>query len=132
MKKIGRGIGVILLIASIYGCPEAEMQSVAGEKEHIEVQAPTSLKLVIVPNGFRLTWMLSPQDPGIVTGYEIVRSDVASGPFDTVATVKKGVSEYIDTTASEEMIYFYKIRAKAGYIYSPYSAMVAGERMGRP
>jgi len=83
---------------------------------------------VIVPNGFKLTWRISPQDPGIVTGYEIVRSDRASGPFDIVATVKKEVFEYIDTTASKEIIYYYKVRARAGNIYSPFSNTVTGER----
>lgn len=128
MKKIGWCIGVIFLIASLYGYSGAEGKSVAGEEENIAAQAPTGLKLMIVPNGFKLSWKLSPDGPCTVTGYEIVRSDRASGPFDIVATVKKEVSEYIDTTASQEIIYFYKIRAKADNLYSPYSNMVAGER----
>lgn len=90
--------------------------------------APAALRLRIVQNGFQLTWQLSPQDPGPVTGYEIVRSDRFSGPYDTVATVGKGISQYHDATALREIIYFYKIRAIVGKGYSPFSNTVSGER----
>ena len=90
--------------------------------------APTNLKLMIVSKAFKLTWKPSPEDPGKVTGYEIVRSDLASGPFNTVAKVERGVSQYIDTTAAPEIIYYYKVRAMSGNIYSPYSNTVTGER----
>ncbi len=128
MKKTGWCMGVIFLLVSLCGYSGADEKSAARGEKDIAPGAPTALKLVIVPNGFKLTWRLSPQDPGIVTGYEIVRSDRASGPFDNVAAVNKEVSEYIDTTASKEIIYYYKVRAKAGNIYSPYSNTVTGER----
>ncbi len=128
MKKMGWCIGVIFLLVSLCGYSGADEKSAAGGEKDITLGAPTALKLVIVPNGFKLTWKLSPQDPGMVSGYEIVRSDRASGPFDTIGSVNKEVSEYIDTTASKEIIYYYKVRAKAGDIYSPYSNTVTGER----
>ncbi len=128
MKKIGWGIGLIFLLVSLCEYSVADEKSVAGAEKDITLGAPTALKLVIVPNGFKLTWKPSPQGPVIVAGYEIVRSDRASGPFDNVAAVNKEVSEYIDTTASKEIIYYYKVRAKAGNIYSPYSNTVTGER----
>ncbi len=121
-------MGVIFLLVSLCGYSGANGKSAAGGEKDITPGAPTALKLVIVPNGFKLTWKFSPQDPGMVTGYEIVRSDRASGPFDTVGSVNKGVSEYIDITASHEIIYYYKVRASAGNIYSPYSNTVTGER----
>jgi len=93
-------------------------------------EAPSALHLKIVGNGFQLTWALSPQDPGTVTGYEIVRSDRFTGPYDTVTTVGKGISQYHDTSASKEIIYFYKVRAITGKDYSPFSNTVAGERSG--
>ncbi len=126
MKRLGWWIGAILLLVSLCGNAGADDKS-AGEKDGTP-GAPAALRLVIVPNGFRLTWNLSPQDPGIVTGYEIVRSDRASGPFDTVASVNKQVSEYIDATAAKEVIYYYKVRARAGSGYSPDSNTVTGER----
>jgi hypothetical protein len=117
--------------------------SFAGEQKSVETNgqtvadtagvvagAPAALRLKIVQNGFHLSWTLSPQDPGTVTGYEVVRSDRFSGPYDPVATVTGGISQYIDATASPEIIYYYKVRAAAGKKYSPFSNTVAGERQG--
>ena len=122
MKKIALGIVVVFFLVFLYGHAGA-----MGQKR-VTPGAPMALKLMIVPDGFKLSWQPSPDDPGAVTGYEIVRSDLASGPFIEVATVKKGVSEYIDTTASREIIYYYKVRAVAETERSPYSNTVTGER----
>jgi hypothetical protein len=122
MKKIAFGVAIVFLVVSLAGVVGANRQKQAAPA------GPTGLKLVIVPDGFKLSWQPSPQDPGAVTGYEIVRSDFASGPFATVATVDKGVSEYADTTASREIIYYYKVRAVADSSYSQYSNTVTGER----
>ena len=122
MKKITLCIAVVFLLVSLCGI------AVAKSEKQAPLGAPENLKLVIVPNGFKLTWMPSAQDPGIVTGYEIVRADRASGPFAKVAMIGKGVSEYIDTTAAPEIIYYYKVRAMAGNVYSPDSNTVTGER----
>jgi hypothetical protein len=127
MKKIVCAV-IIFVLASLYACAGTHGKSARAEQKSMTPGAPATLKLVIVPNGFKLTWKLSPQDPGKVTGYEIVRSDRASGPFTKVATIDKGVSEYIDTTAAPEIIYYYKVRAIAGTEQSPYSNTVAGER----
>jgi len=96
------------------------------------VPAPTALHLKIAGNGFQLTWTLSPQDPDQVTGYEIVRADVFSGPYETVGKVEQGVSSFVDRTAKAEVIYFYKVRALAGNRQSPFSKEAAGEITGRP
>jgi hypothetical protein len=128
MKGIGLSIGIIFLLISLYGCAGANGKSVGAEQKSITLGAPTQLRLVIVPNGFKLSWKPSPEDPGVVTGYEIVRSDLASGPFTPVTKVDKGVFQHIDTTASPEIIYYYKVRAIAGAIYSPFSNTVTGER----
>ena len=136
MKGIALGtIGVILLLIYLYGCAgtngkfvEGVNKTRGGGQQDIALGSPIALKLMIVSNGFRLIWTPSPQDPGVITGYEIVRSDLASGPLTMVATVDKGVSQYIDTTASREIIYYYKVRAVAGTDYSTYSNTVTGER----
>jgi len=136
IKGIALGaIVVSFLLVSLYGCEGTDGKFVEGVSttgdtwaQSIALAAPTALRLMIVPNGFKLSWKPSPQDPGIVTGYEIVRSDLASGPFTKVATVDKGVFEYIDTTASPETIYYYKVSAVAGNVHSPYSNTVTGER----
>jgi len=127
MKKIA-SIVIIFILVSLYGYAGMNGKSASAEQKSISLGEPTALKLVIVPNGFKLSWKPSPEDPGTVTGYEIVRSDLASGPFTKVATVDKGVSEYIDTAASPEIIYYYKVRAVAGTVYSLYSNTVTGER----
>jgi len=122
MKKTIISIAIVFILAGFCGyAPATEQKSVA-------VGAPTALRLMIVPDGFKLSWNASPDDPGAVTGYEIVRADLASGPFITVGTVAGGVSEYVDTSASKEVIYYYKIRAMAGSAFSPDSNTVTGER----
>jgi len=127
--------GFILLLVYLCGCAGASGKSVeaidkpdSAWQKSITIGAPTLLKLVIVPNGFKLNWKPSPDDPGKVSGYEIVRAEFASGPFSKVAVVDKGPSQYIDATASPEIIYYYKVRAVAGTVFSPYSNTVTGER----
>ena len=90
--------------------------------------APSSLALKIEGKGFLLTWKASPDDPGNVTGYEIERAIVASGPFKTIARVKKDVLKYHDLKAKPENIYYYKVRAVAGSEFSPYTSDVSGKR----
>lgn len=104
----------------------------AQEETFAQPQAPTGLAAGIVPEGFLLSWNPSPQDPGGVTGYEIVRANVFSGPYETVGTVDRGVFTFVDKTAKPENIYFYKVRAIAGDRYSPYSREAAGEIPGTP
>ena len=94
---------------------------------------PSGLRLIIEGKGFLLTWNASPDDPGMVTGYEIDRAEVASGPFETVGKVEAGVLKYKDGKAKQENIYYYKVRAvshKAAKAYSPYSNTVTGELAG--
>lgn len=121
MKKIVLGVAIVFLVASpcAYAGATGHKSAAPG--------APSALKLVIVPDGFKLTWN-PPANQADVTGYEIVRANLASGPFITVAKVDKGVSEYVDTTAAPENIYYYKVRAMAGTEESPYSNTVTGER----
>lgn len=133
MKLIPVFFAIMLSTVSIYSVSFADVQSSRENRPPSEETAtvpgaPTGLHLRIVPNGFHLAWTLSPQDPGIVTGYEIVRADRFSGPYDSVATVGKGISQYVDETASQEIIYFYKVRAVAEKVFSPYSNTVTGER----
>lgn len=99
----------------------------AGEN-FANIGSPSSLRLRIVAQGFQLDWTSSPDDPGKVTGYEIVRADRFSGPYDPVATIRRGMTQYIDTTAAHEVIFFYKVRAVAGGNYSDFTNTVTGER----
>jgi hypothetical protein len=122
MKKLVMGIAIVFLVVSLGGAAVAEGQKQAA------LGAPTNLKLVIVPNGFKLSWKPGTGDTGIVKGYEILRANMASGPFTTVAEVEQEVTEFVDTTAAPENIYYYKVRAMAGKEQSAYSNTVTGER----
>jgi len=110
----------------------AQASKPVTEQAGAMVQAPSALHLKIAGNGFQLDWTLSPQDPGTVTGYEIVRSPIFSGPYETVGKVEQGVSSFVDRTAQPEVVYFYKVRALTGSQPSPFSKEAAGEVMGRP
>jgi len=90
--------------------------------------APTNLAVATSINGLYLTWAASPQDPGCVTTYEIYRATSAGGVGSTIGTVNVGTVKYNDTTATAGTTYYYKIRAKAGSEYSPYTNEVSGKR----
>ena len=112
--------------------PRVQAGETVSEQVGATVQAPSALHLKIAGKGFQLTWTLSPQDPGTVTGYEIVRADVFSGPYETVGKVGQGVSSFVDRSAKAEVVYFYKVRALTGSQPSTFSKEAAGEVMGRP
>lgn len=122
------GILVISTASFADGKPDQNEMPAAAEGTGTIAGAPAALRLRIVTNGFQLEWALSPDDPARVTGYEIVRADRFSGPYDTVASVPRGISTFIDTTALPEIIYFYKVRAIAGKGHSLFSNTVTGER----
>jgi hypothetical protein len=63
-----------------------------------------------------------------VPGYEIARAATSGGVYSTVATVDKGVVKYNDATANAGTTYYYKVRAKAGDEYSPFTPEVSGKR----
>jgi len=124
---------VSICIVGLSGTPlQAQEMKTMTEQAGATAQAPSALHLVIDGNGFQLTWGLSPQDPGTVTGYEIVRSAFFSGPYETVGKVEHGVSSFVDRTANPEVVYFYKVRALTGGEPSPFSKEAAGEVMKKP
>ena len=127
-------LGAVLISAVCFAAehPEQRKEPAAADETGAAVGAPTALRLRIVQNGFQLNWAPSPHDPGAVTGYEIVRADVFSGPYETVGKVDKGIFSFVDRTAKPEIIYFYKVRALAGDMYSPFSREAAGEIPGTP
>ncbi len=129
---------VAVIICFCSACAHEEQDRAKGAATGAEqaisasLQAPTGLALRIVPEGFLLSWSPSPQDPGVVTGYELVRATYFSGPYEAVGTVGKGVSSFVDRTIKPEAIYFYKVRAIAGGQYSPFSNEASGESPGKP
>jgi hypothetical protein len=99
----------------------------AADQHGVGPGAPTKLTLDVVSSKFYLEWKLSPQDPGTVTGYEIMRATDYRGPYHKIATVNKGIWRYEDSSVSPQVIYFYKVRAVAGDRYSPYSNVAVAD-----
>ena len=127
-------MGVVMMstFCVVAGYPEQGKEPAGGAETGAVVGAPSEMRLKIVQDGFLLTWTLSPQDPGVVAGYEIVRANVFSGPYETVGKVDKGISSFVDRTAKPEAIYFYKVRALPISLRSPFSREAAGEIPGKP
>lgn len=90
--------------------------------------APTNLKVAPSTTGLILTWKASLQDPGCVSGYEIVRSETSGGPYTTLATLSKGIIKYEDTAVEAGKVYYYKVRAMFGGAYSEYSNETSGSK----
>jgi hypothetical protein len=90
--------------------------------------APSELTVQPSIDGLYLTWGASPQDPGCVDGYEVERSTSAGGIYTSVKTTDPGVLKFNDTGALPGSTYFYKVRAKSGSTYSPYTAEMSGTR----
>jgi hypothetical protein len=91
---------------------------------------PVDLKAAVSGKGVRLIWKAPPENPELVTGYEIARASLASGPFKALATVGPDVQVFLDTGAKPEVIYFYKIRAVGKESDSPFSKLVSAEISG--
>jgi hypothetical protein len=125
MRRNGWKIGAVLVLILFM----MTVSNVMSQQADV-IKPPTALKLAVSEKGILLTWGASTDDPGVVTGYEIARAELASGPFKTVAKVKKGAVKYLDKKAKKEIIYYYRVRAVAGNKYSEWSNTVSGERAG--
>lgn len=90
--------------------------------------APTNFTVTASTTGLYLAWKASPQDPGCVSGYEISRSTSSGSAFAVLTTVANGVLNYNDTIAEVGTTYYYKLRAKSGTDFSPYTAEASGKR----
>jgi hypothetical protein len=57
-------------------------------------------------------WEIPPEHEDMegVTGYTVLRSEKADGPFEEVGTVETGVSTFIDTAVRNKKKYYYRIR----------------------
>lgn len=60
-----------------------------------------------------IEWQVSPDDKtgGIVTGYEILRTESVDGEYTKVADSPQGTNSYVDSSPENKKEYFYKIRA---------------------
>jgi len=97
----------------------AEIKSIPGP--------PSDLVLDVLAGALFLRWKLSPDDPGTVSGYQILRATDYWGTYVSIAKVEKGVSHYEDKTVSPKAIYYYRVRAIAGSLYSVFSNTAVGD-----
>jgi len=119
-----KGIVISALVMILLAATSVLSEQVPGPKP------PEGLKLSISEKGVLLTWQASADDSGKVTGYEIARAELASGPFKTIGKVDKGMLKYTDKKAKKEIIYYYKVRATVRGGHSDWSNAVTGERAG--
>lgn len=93
-----------------------------------EPGAPSDLKVAAQENRLVLSWKASPDDPPLVTEYEIERAEAAAGPYELVGKVRAGVVNYREE-AKPGMTHYYRVRSYSGKCaknYSPYSNVATG------
>jgi len=76
--------------------------------EFVAPNVPANLVAAANISSIQLTWTSSTSTD--VAGYNIYRSESASGPFNTIARKVTGTS-FIDNSANEGVQYYYKIKA---------------------
>lgn len=89
-------------------------------------QPPTEVRAVDSPNdaggSITLTWTKSADDgngENDVIGYEIFRSTLRDSGYEPIATVILGTTSYEDTSAEDDVAYYYRVAAQDGEFSSP-------------
>jgi hypothetical protein len=98
--------------------------------------SPTEVKAIDSPSdhgeSITVTWVMSHDDvpaTGKVTGYAIMRCETPDGAFEQVSTAPAQSEEYLDTSVSEQVKYYYRVGAICGALVSLSS--VAGPIVAR-
>jgi hypothetical protein len=74
--------------------------------------APINLTATeVTVNGVKVEWEGSLQDPGCVTGYQLLRSDSEVGTYTVVTEIFKGNQSGKDTSVEAGKTYYYQIKA---------------------
>lgn len=63
------------------------------------------------------------------TGYQVWRSTSANGTYSLITTTAANVTTYADNGLTQNTVYFYKVRAAAGALFSAYSNTASGGTM---
>lgn len=63
------------------------------------------------------------------TGYQVWRATSASGTYSLVTTLGANITTYADNNLTQNTVYFYKVRAAAGALFSAYSNVASGGTM---
>jgi hypothetical protein len=70
----------------------------------------------------RVSWMVSPDDPGRVTGYRVERATGDAEAFEPMGRVGAGTTSYIDATVVDGRCHRYRVVAGDGTIDAPSDA----------
>ncbi|OGC87949.1 MAG: hypothetical protein A2142_07575 [candidate division Zixibacteria bacterium RBG_16_48_11] len=101
MRKLLASFFLALLFAPIF----AQIPAPANEVKAYDTPDDAG-------NSITVEWQVSPDDKdGIVTGYEILRSESLEGEYAKVGDAPRGTNSYIDSGPKNQQDYFYKIRA---------------------
>lgn len=74
--------------------------------------APINLAVTDISiNSITVKWEVSLQDPGCVTGYQLLRSDTQDGAYVVVAEILKGNHNGKDTSVEVGKTYYYRVKA---------------------
>jgi fibronectin type 3 domain-containing protein/glucose/arabinose dehydrogenase len=74
---------------------------------------PSNVAATTAPGGIKVSWTNSPE--ATATGYDIYRSESATGTFVKVNNAPVAASEFLDTTAPASATSYYKISAADNY-----------------
>ena len=115
--------GAIVALAAI-----AVVASPAHAQHASDPTAPHSLEAQSVTGGIALNWSAPTEDPGSVTGYEILRRRPgidAVGSFHSIeSTIGGSSTTYTDTTTEAGNSYTYRVKALRGAAKSAWSNYV--------
>lgn len=93
---------------------------------NIGPDAPINISLKALSiDAVELKWERSLQDPGCVTGYQVLRSDTPDGEVTVVANPVKGSEVAIDASVEAGKTYYYSVKALSGINDSEPSSTVS-------
>ncbi len=108
LEIASNGLDVVQQAPSSSTSQQWRLLPVGTAIEFVAPSAPSSLVATARPESVRLSWAASPEAD--VAGYNILRADVAGGPYNTIAR-KVNATAFVDNTATIARQYFYKVQA---------------------
>lgn len=87
--------------------------------------SPTNFLATPTPEGTKMKWRTSLDDPGCVSGYAIERATLAEGPFTVIHTADKGIEKYTDPNVEPDTTYYYRIQALSIVEGSEYTPVIS-------
>ncbi|MBE0597968.1 MAG: fibronectin type III domain-containing protein [Desulfuromonadales bacterium] len=108
--------------------PTGDLAAPNGCPISIELGTPQGVQVVAVPEGLRISWPPLPKGAVPLEGYQVVRTIELEGPWQSIAVVGESVTDMIDTTATMETIYYYRVRSFGGGVCGRYSIPARGQR----